>query len=194
MAIVKGPLFSLSASGKIADSLVFMTWKGINDVRKYVIPANPNSANQQTQRGYLRSLVTLWHAIDWNAADQTAFNTWASIANSAMSGFNRWIKEGIDAFVLGKEYRTVSALVVSAVLTTSFTVTAAAVVGLTFTLNYGTSPTAMVETAAVANVAGVLTANLAALTADTTYYFQIVETDVGNVGKSGIGKQKTAAA
>jgi len=50
MAKVKGPLFSLDARGQIAKTLVYMGWKGIADVRKYVIPANPNTAAQQTQR------------------------------------------------------------------------------------------------------------------------------------------------
>jgi len=50
MAKVTGPLFSLSASGKIADAMVFFGWKGINVVRGWVIPANPQSADQGDQR------------------------------------------------------------------------------------------------------------------------------------------------
>ena len=40
MAKVTGPLFSLSASGQIAKTLVFMKWKGIDDVRKYIVNAD----------------------------------------------------------------------------------------------------------------------------------------------------------
>lgn len=50
MAKVTGPLFSMSASGKIANAMVFFGWKGINVVRSWVIPANPQSANQGDQR------------------------------------------------------------------------------------------------------------------------------------------------
>lgn len=46
MAKVISPLFSFEASGKIADSMVFFTWKGRNVVRKWTIPTNPMSSDQ----------------------------------------------------------------------------------------------------------------------------------------------------
>ena len=53
MAKTTGPLFSVSASGKIADSLVYFAWKGVNVVRQWVIPSNPQSATQGDQRIFL---------------------------------------------------------------------------------------------------------------------------------------------
>jgi hypothetical protein len=50
MAIVTGPLYSVSASGKIANSMVFFGWKGLSVVRQWIIPANPQSAVQGDQR------------------------------------------------------------------------------------------------------------------------------------------------
>ena len=50
MAKVTGPLYSMSASGKIGDAMVFFGWKGINVVRGYVTPSNPQSASQGDQR------------------------------------------------------------------------------------------------------------------------------------------------
>jgi len=50
MAKVTGPLQSFTASGKLADSIVFSIWKGIAYVRQYVIPANPQSTGQGDQR------------------------------------------------------------------------------------------------------------------------------------------------
>jgi len=50
MAKVTGPLMSMSASGKIADAIVFFSWKGVNVVRQWLIPANPQSAGQGDQR------------------------------------------------------------------------------------------------------------------------------------------------
>lgn len=46
MAKVISPLFSFEASGKIADSMVFFTWKGRNVVRKWTIPTNPMTPDQ----------------------------------------------------------------------------------------------------------------------------------------------------
>jgi len=50
MAKVTGPIHSDSASGKLADAMVFATWKGVKYVRQYVIPANPQSSDQGDQR------------------------------------------------------------------------------------------------------------------------------------------------
>jgi len=50
MAKVTGPLMSMSASGKLADSIVFFGWKGVNVVRQWLKPANPQSAAQGNQR------------------------------------------------------------------------------------------------------------------------------------------------
>jgi len=40
MAKVRGPLFSLGASGQLAKTLVYLSWKGLDTVREYVIPAS----------------------------------------------------------------------------------------------------------------------------------------------------------
>ena len=46
MAKVTMPLMSLTASGKLGDAVVFFTWKGIAVVRQWIVPANPQSADQ----------------------------------------------------------------------------------------------------------------------------------------------------
>ena len=50
MAKVTGPLMSMSASGKIADAIVFFSWKGVNVVRQWLKPANPQSTGQGDRR------------------------------------------------------------------------------------------------------------------------------------------------
>jgi len=60
MARLTGALFSLRASGTIADTLTFATWKGIQYVRTRVIPANPQSAGQQDVRGIFSTLNEMW--------------------------------------------------------------------------------------------------------------------------------------
>lgn len=53
MAKANGPLYSLSASGKLANAMVYFTWKGTNVVRKWLKPANPQKAAQGNQRTML---------------------------------------------------------------------------------------------------------------------------------------------
>lgn len=50
MAKVTGPLMSMSASGKIADAIVFFGWKGTNVVRQWLKPSNPQSTGQGDTR------------------------------------------------------------------------------------------------------------------------------------------------
>jgi len=56
MAKVTGPLFSVDARGKIADSMVFIGWKGIKDVRMWLKPAQPKTSKQGDVRLILGGL------------------------------------------------------------------------------------------------------------------------------------------
>jgi len=60
MARLTAPLLSLGASGSIAKSLVYSTWKGIPYARVHVIPANPKSTAQQEVRGVFATLTEMW--------------------------------------------------------------------------------------------------------------------------------------
>jgi hypothetical protein len=192
MAKVTGPLFSLTASGKIAKSLVYMTWKGIADVRKYVIPANPNTALQIVQRSKFEDGVDAWHYTSWNTADLSAWNLLASVQEKVMSGFNTFIKKYVNCRVAGKIWRTISAMVVSDVTSTGFIITCAGSAAETYTCHYGVSKTSMYLETAVVNTAGVLVATLTGLVTDTNYYCQISSTLAGCAAVTGILKQKTA--
>lgn len=56
MAKVTMPLLSAEARGKIADAIVFFPWKGLNVVRQWLIPANPQSVDQMTARAKLKGI------------------------------------------------------------------------------------------------------------------------------------------
>lgn len=60
MAKVTGGLFALGATGSIAKTLTYGTWRGIATVRHRVIPANPNTAGQQTTRNTFATLRQMW--------------------------------------------------------------------------------------------------------------------------------------
>jgi hypothetical protein len=108
MAKLKGPLFSLSASGAVAKTLVYFGWKGLKVVRQWVLPTNPDTDAQKKQRGYLRDCVAKLHAtmIDavhpLTAADKAAYAALASIAKSPRTWFNEvcklWMKVKVATF------------------------------------------------------------------------------------------------
>jgi hypothetical protein len=53
MAKITGPLMSISATGKLANSLIFSGWKGLNVVRQWLAPANP----QTTRQAWFRTML-----------------------------------------------------------------------------------------------------------------------------------------
>ncbi len=95
MAITKGPLFSLGASGQLAKSLVYGTWKGIKVVRQHVVPANPQTAAQTTQRGLMTSAVSAWKNYFTDATGRAAWNRMATSLSGALSGFNTFTRNAI---------------------------------------------------------------------------------------------------
>ena len=88
MAIVKGPLLSLDARGQIGQALVYLGWKGLKTVRQYVVPANPQTAGQVTQRGYLTDAVAAWKNYFTGTTARVAWDRSALLDARPMSGFN----------------------------------------------------------------------------------------------------------
>jgi len=88
MAKVTAPFLSIAARGKIAGTLVASVWKGINTMRQYVRPANPNTADQETQRTLFKDCVAFWRASITDAKVRAAWNRAAGVLADVMSGFN----------------------------------------------------------------------------------------------------------
>lgn len=92
MATVKGPLFSLDASGTVAGAVVFSKWKGRNYVRKHAIPSNPKSDGQLSVRAMMRFLSQYWTSL--SASEKADWETRASVTN--VSPFNAYISYNMD--------------------------------------------------------------------------------------------------
>jgi hypothetical protein len=60
MAKSQSPLFGIDASGAIGDTVVYGKWKGIKYARRYVVPANPRTAEQMKTRDVFSFLNQLW--------------------------------------------------------------------------------------------------------------------------------------
>lgn len=93
MAIVKRPLLSGDARGQIGKSLVFLGWKGIQTARSYVVPANPKSVLQTSQRTVFKSAVEDYHSALFNAVDNEGLKLITSLQSSPMSQFNFFVKK-----------------------------------------------------------------------------------------------------
>jgi len=88
MAKVTGALLSLGARGQIGKALVFSNWKGIGTARQHVVPANPQTAGQITQRTRMTDVVACWKQRVVEAELRTGWNLAASLGATVQSGFN----------------------------------------------------------------------------------------------------------
>jgi hypothetical protein len=60
MSKTTAPLLSFGAGGAIAKTQVYSSWRGISYVRKYVVPANPKSTNQEKTRSVFTYASNVW--------------------------------------------------------------------------------------------------------------------------------------
>lgn len=93
MALVTGPLLSMSASGSVGKAITFSNAKGAPVARGYKVPSNPNTAAQQAQRAFMAYAVAAWKALSSDA--KTAFNLRASLLNPRNSGANVFTRTNI---------------------------------------------------------------------------------------------------
>jgi len=96
MALVDGPLFSLAASGKLGNALVFGKWKGRNVVREYVVPANPRSIAQRGRRTMMGVINDIWGGM--SSSDKAS---WEDLAIAKQySTFNGMTSYNLDQLTL----------------------------------------------------------------------------------------------
>jgi len=91
MARLTGALFSLAASGTIADTLTFAKWKGIQYVRTRVVPANPQSVGQQEVRGVFSTLAEMYKRMPSKSREPWV----AAVRGLPLTARNRHVQENV---------------------------------------------------------------------------------------------------
>lgn len=182
MAKLKAPLLSMGATGQLGKTMVFFPWKGLNVVREFVVPANPNTVPQQTQRGFVTDAVAMIHAAQvaaehpLNDQDVMAYSALANLNGSPRTWFNEVVKRYINQHVASKQFAICRDGIWSGdadtlALEVSFTdegsnhVTAG-------NFHYGTSPSALIYSVAATVTTGLAQADVTTMIAGTKYYFQ----------------------
>jgi len=102
MAKTNAPLLSMGGAGQIGKTMVHASWRGVPYVRKYVMPANPNTANQQKTRSVFSWLNAAWKLL---AADAQAPWT-ANAAGRPYTNRNQWIKSNLPDLRSGTDLST----------------------------------------------------------------------------------------
>lgn len=92
MAKLSGGLFSLSASGTLADTLTYSRWKGISYARTRVIPANPQTTDQTQTRSVFSFLQSLYKRLPGIGAEPWI----ASAVGNPLTPINAFLKANIS--------------------------------------------------------------------------------------------------
>lgn len=79
MATTKAPLFGLGASGALAGSIVFSSWRGRTYVRRLSIPSNPKSGLQVGMRASMRFVTQDFTNL--TTGQKAAWDTLAAVDN-----------------------------------------------------------------------------------------------------------------
>ena len=107
MPKLTAPILSFGAAGQVGKTIVFSKWKGVPYARQYVIPANPRTTKQTSNRDVWAMIGNAW--LYAPAAVQAAFNAYA--LGKPLTGRNKFFAEnqkllavdpkpaGIDGFV-----------------------------------------------------------------------------------------------
>jgi hypothetical protein len=181
MAKLKGPLFSLGASGAIAKTLVYFPWKDLPVVREYVVPTNPRTARQNTQRGYLIAAVAKIHAVQADAlsplieTDIVAYALLGSIQATPRTWFNTICKQWLDQKVAGKIpviWAAGSVTESDGALTFKLTDYAEAGAPASGKIWYGISKTALIHSVDCTTVGLIAGKEITGLTNKVKYYLQ----------------------
>jgi len=89
MKVRWSPLIS-QASGATGP-IVASRWRGIDYIRERIVPANPKSADQMTQRDFLTKVVAWWHDIEEQLQDYCKL----LVLGEPLSGFNAFTKRNL---------------------------------------------------------------------------------------------------
>lgn len=180
MAKLKGPLFSLGATQQLGKTLVYFGWKGLNVVREYVVPSNPKTPGQVTQRSYMTDAVAFIHTNQGEAShpldaeDTIALALLGSTLGKVMTWFNTQVKLIVDNLVAGYSHGlfrdghcTPGTDKLTVVMTADFTNTISA--GYFY---YGTSKTSLFNRIAATIAAGSPEKEITGLTTGVKYFVQ----------------------
>jgi hypothetical protein len=188
---------SLGASGAIGKTIVYFGWKGLDCAREYVVPSNPKTTPQNTQRGYVIAVVAAIHDAQVDVTnplievDKSAYSLYGSTFPTPRTWFNqiaqRWllaeVNSEVAAIYANGEFVDPATEEITITLFNHQTADQAGF------MVCGTSKTALIKAVAADGVVGVHTGVFTGLTKGVKYFFQFRPTKVTDdrfVARSGI--------
>lgn len=198
MGKTTAPLLSFDARGSIAKTLTFSKWKGKAYARQHVTPANPNTTAQQTQRGFIRDITKNW--ADVLSVPRTGWENQAALFQDPMSGFNAYTKSLVplmkasgdkDTEISESQTENTDSIDITATMQ-DISSRGSPSLADSYELRWGTKARQLDNSVACTVTAPDLTASIPENKAETTYYYQIVNT-TQSTAVTGVNEYTTSA-
>ncbi len=172
MAKVTAPLFSIEASGKFGDSMVFGKWKGINYVRMHTKANQPNTKAQIAVRDKFRQAAALYQRL--SGSDKAAWKRSAS--GQPLTGYNLFMKRAKAVINSMPIFNLISAVEIEEEATDSCTISFMVDKDGPVEIKYGNSPSGLNNSSTIMATADEINFfDLEDLDPEETYYFQITQ-------------------
>lgn len=170
MAKVRGPLMSMSASGRLARNLIYKSTAAGAVVKSYGRPRKGPSQAQRDKRQAFRDLGAAWHEL--YAQDVEAWET--ATAGTRLTAYNRFLQSYLDHYQPGQAVTVCRGAAIEGedglAVTVGIEVTAAAQV----VISYGSGATILPRSAAAtAPAAGRVSLQLTRGRAGEEIYFTV---------------------
>lgn len=117
MALVTGPLFSLTGRQSVGKTLVFYRWRGLNVTRQWVKPKNPQTPAQVARRAIFTAAAALWRS-PGTAADKQAWALFSDQTPGRFTAYSAYMQATLAIAALAPADQAI-ALEMSVTLTTS---------------------------------------------------------------------------
>lgn len=168
MAVVTGPLFSLTGRQSVGKTLVFYRWRGLNVTRQWVKPKNPQTPAQVARRGIFTAAAVHWR--DLAAANDKAGYALLAAQNPAKyTTYSAFMENWLAIADLEVQFRAIVCELTATLATSSpWALTIAAKLydlegklknATEPTAHYGKTPSTTEGTLALTNVGGTLSAS-----------------------------------
>jgi len=176
MAKAKGSLLSLVTSGSIAKSKIYSSWKGKKTVKSYAKPKYVNTVDQQTQRKYLKDSMLNWKTDGYSIIDVEAWNMFARLNITKLTGMNKFLSEKIKAVKAGRSWTKLTECKILNITTTGCKVEINIAADKRGKLYIGSSNRSMLVEFSGVYSSGKYTFNIINLAQNTKYFFYIKNT------------------
>ena len=168
MAIVTGPLFSLTGRQSVGKTLVFYRWRGLNLTRQWVKPKNPQTPAQVAHRALFTAAAVHWRDLA-AATDKAAYALLAAQNPAKYTSYSAFMTTWLAVADLEVQFQAIVCELTATLATSSpwaltigaklYNLAGTLKTATEPTAHYGKTPSTTEGTLALTNIGGTLSAS-----------------------------------